>query len=326
LRPMFVGGSQAILRVQELIDKAARSGSTVLIIGESGVGKDVASNEIHARSKRSGRFLAVNCAAIPGDLIESELFGHERGAFTSASARRLGIFEQANGGTVFLDEITEMKPELQPKLLRVLEDHKIRRVGGEESIQVNVRVIAATNRPLHEALESRKLREDLYYRLNVFRIAIPPLRERLEDLDLLVAHFVEELNQEHGKDVDGLDAESLAAFKAYGWPGNVRELRNAIERAVITRERGRIALHDLPEEFYEVRHSEDQFVVRVGSTVEAVEQELIRSTLDATNGNRSRAADILGVSRRSLYVMLHRNGFQPRGKKSGRSGGDVSRT
>jgi transcriptional regulator with PAS, ATPase and Fis domain len=183
---MFVGGSQAILRVRELIDKAARSGSIVLIIGESGVGKDVASNEIHTRSKRSGRFLAVNCAAIPGDIMESELFGHERGAFTSASARRFGIFEQANDGTVFVDEITEMKPELQPKLLRVLEDHKIRRVGGEESIQANVRVIAATNRPLHEVLESRKLREDLYYRLNVFRIAIPPLRDRLEDLDFLV--------------------------------------------------------------------------------------------------------------------------------------------
>ena len=251
MRPMFVGGSQAILRVQELIDKAARSGSTVLIIGESGVGKDVASNEIHARSKRSGRFLAVNCAAIPGDLIESELFWRERGAFTSASARRLGIFEQANGGTVFLDEITEMKPELQPKLLRVLEDHKIRRVGGEESIQVNVRVIAATNRPLHEALESRKLREDLYYRLNVFRIAIPP---------------------------------------------------------------------------FEIRHSEDHFIVRVGSTLEAVEHELIGRTLEATGNNRSRAADILGVSRRSLYVMLHKNGFEPRGKKSGRSVGRDSQT
>src|SRR5260370_4764373 len=159
---MFVGGSQAILRVQELIDKAARSGSTVVIIGESGVGKDVASNEIHARSKRSGRFLAVNCAAIPGDLIESELFGHERGAFTSAAARRLGIFEQANGGTVFLDEITEMKQELQPKLLRVLEEHRIRRVGGEGSIPINVRAIAATNLPLHDALETRKLRPDLY--------------------------------------------------------------------------------------------------------------------------------------------------------------------
>src|SRR6266852_2629528 len=301
---MFVGGSQAILRVQELIDKAARSSSTVLIIGESGVGKDVASNEIHARSRRSGRFLA----------------------FTSAAARRLGIFEQANGGTVFLDEISEMKPELQPKLLRVLEEHKIRRVGGEENVPINVRVIAATNRPLREALDGGKLRADLYYRLNVFRIAIPPLRERLEDLDLLVAHFVEELNQEHGKDVDGLDAESLAAFRAYDWPGNVRELRNAIERAVVTREQGRIALPDLPEEFYEVRHSEDEFVVRVGSTLEAVEHELIRRTLEATGNNRSRAADILGVSRRSLYVMLHKNGFEPRGKKSGRSGGRDSQT
>ena len=176
--------------------------------------------------------------------------------------------------------------------------------------------IAATNRPLHEALESRKLREDLYYRLNVFRITIPPLRERLEDLDLLVAHFVEELNQEHGKDVDGLDAESLAAFRAYDWPGNVRELRNAIERAVVTREQGRIALHDLPEEIYEVRRSEDQFVVRVGSTLEAVEHELIRRTLEATGNNRSRAADILGVSRRSLYVMLHKNGFEAKPKRA----------
>src|SRR5260370_20644531 len=224
---MFVGGSQAILRVQELIDKAARSDSTVFIIGESGVGKYVDANEIHARSKRSGRFLAVNCAAIPGDLIESELFGHERGAFTSASARRLGMFEKANGGTVFMDEIRERKAELQPKLLRVLEDHKIRRVGGEQSIPVKVRVIAATNRPLHEALEGRKLREDLYYRLNVFRITIPPLRERLEDLDLLVAHFVEELNQEHGKDVDGLDAQSLAALTAYDWPGNAPQIRQS---------------------------------------------------------------------------------------------------
>jgi transcriptional regulator with PAS, ATPase and Fis domain len=323
---MFVDGSRATLRVKELIEKVARSNSTVLIIGESGVGKDVASNEIHIRSQRAGRLIAIKCAAIPGDLIESELFGHERGAFTSASARRLGIFEQANGGTVFLDEITEMKPELQPKLLRVLEERKIRRVGGEESIPVNVRVIAATNRPLDEALAGGKLREDLYYRLNVFRIAIPPLRERLEDLDLLVAHFVEELNREHGKDIEGLDPESMAALRAYSWPGNVRQLRNAIERGVVTRERGLIALNDLPEEIYEVRHSEEQFVVRVGSTLESVGQELIRRTLDATNGNRSRAAEILGVPRRSLYVMLHRNGFEPRGKKSGRSGGRDSQT
>ncbi len=187
-------------------------------------------------AERSGRFLAVNCAAIPGDLIESELFGHERGAFTSASARRLGIFEQANGGTVFLDEIAEMKPELQPKLLRVLEDQKIRRVGAKKAFRLRF-------------------------------ASSPPLIARC-----------------------------------------------------------RIALRDLPEEIYEVKQSEDQFVVRVGSTLASVEQELIRRTLDATNGNRSRAAEILGVPRRSLYLMLHRNGFQPRGKKSGRSGGDVSRT
>jgi transcriptional regulator with PAS, ATPase and Fis domain len=176
-------------------------------------------------------------------------------------------------------------------------------------------------RPLREALDGGKLRADLYYRLNVFRIAIPPLRERLEYLDLLVAHFVEELNQEHGKDIDGLDSESMAALRAYGWPGNVRELRNAIERAVVTRERGRIGVHDLPEEIYEVKHSEDQFVVRVGSTLESVEHALIRRTLEAAGDNRSRAADILGISRRSLYAMLHRNGFQPRRKKSRRSGG-----
>ena len=177
-------------------------------------------------------------------------------------------------------------------------------------------MIAATNRPLRQALEERKLREDLYYRLNVFRIAIPSLRERLEDLDLLVAHFVEELNQEHGKDVDGLDAESLAAFKAYGWPGNVRELRNAIERAVVTREQGRIALRDLPEEIYEVKHSEHQFVVRVGSTLESVEQELIKRTLEAAGDNRTVAAQMLGVGRRQLYVLMHKNGFHPKAKRA----------
>lgn len=315
---LFLGRSQAILRVLELIDKAARSSSTVLIIGESGVGKDVAANEIHRLSGRPGRYLPKNCAAFGEGLIESELFGHERGAFTSAVDRRPGIFEQANGGTVFLDEITEMKLELQAKLLRVLEERQVTRLGGHTPISIDVRVIAASNRPMQEALEAGKLRPDLYYRLKVFQIPIPPLRGRLEDLELLVAHFIEEINREQSKDVEGLDNEALALLKAHTWPGNVRELRNAIERAVVTRERGLIVPSDLPEEIYEVRHGEDQFVVRVGSTLESVEHELIRRTLEATGDNRSRAADILGVSRRSLYVMLHRNGFQPRGKKSGR--------
>jgi transcriptional regulator with PAS, ATPase and Fis domain len=213
-----------------------------------------------------------------------------------------------------------------PKLLRVLEDRKIRRVGGEESIPVNVRVIAATNRPLHEALEGRKLRADLYYRLDVFRIAIPPLRSDSKTWICSSPTSLMNSIRSTVKDVDGPDAESLAALRAYGWPGNVRELRNAIERAVVTREHGRMTLHDLPEEIYEISRSGDQFIVRVGSTLESVEQDLIRRTLEATGNNRSRAADILGVSRRSLYVMLHRSGFQPRGKKSGRSGGHDPRT
>lgn len=315
---MFLGRSQAIRRVLELIDKAARSSSTVLIIGESGVGKDVAANEIHRLSGRTGRYLPKNCAAFGEGLIESELFGHERGAFTSAVDRRLGIFEQANCGTVFLDEITEMKLELQTKLLRVLEERQVTRLGGHTPIPVNVRVIAASNRPMQEALAVGKLRPDLYYRLKVFQIPIPPLRERLEDLELLVAHFIEAINREQSKDVEGLDSEALALLRAHTWPGNVRELRNAIERAVVTRERGRIVPSDLPEEIYEVGRSEDQFVVCVGSTLKSVEHELIRRTLAATGNNRSRAADILGVSRRTLYLMLHRNGFQPRGKKAGR--------
>jgi transcriptional regulator with PAS, ATPase and Fis domain len=223
---LFLGRSQAILRVLELIDKAARSSSTVLIIGESGVGKDVAANEIHRLSGRTERYLPKNCAAFGEGLIESELFGHERGAFTSAVDRRPGIFEQANGGTVFLDEITEMKLELQAKLLRVLEERQVTRLGGHTPIPVNVRVIAASNRPMQEALAVGKLRPDLYYRLKVFQIPIPPLRERLEDLELLVVHFIEEINREQSKDVEGLDDEALALLKAHTWPGNVREFRN----------------------------------------------------------------------------------------------------
>jgi transcriptional regulator with PAS, ATPase and Fis domain len=245
---MFLGRSQAILRVLELIDKAARSSSTVLIIGESGVGKDVAPNEIHRLSGRTGRYLPKNCAAFGEGLIESELFGHERGAFTSAVDRRPGIFEPANGGTVFLDEITEMKLELQAKLLRVLEEREVTCLGGHTPIPVNVRVIAASNRPMQEALALGKLRPDLYYRLKVFQIAIPPLRERLEDLELVVVHFIEEINREQSKDVEGPDNEALALLKAHTWPGNVREFRNVIEQAVVMREHGRLTPRDLPDE------------------------------------------------------------------------------
>lgn len=311
----MLGRSRAILPILERIDKAARSSTTVLIIGESGVGKDVAAKDIHDRSGRSGPFLPINCSAIPGDLVESELFGHERGAFTSAAARRLGIFEQANGGTVFLDEITEMKLELQPKLLRVLEERKIRRVGGDQSIPVNVRVIAATNRPLDEALRDSKLRKDLYYRLNVFKIPIPPLRERLEDVDVLAPRFIEEVNRDQGKEVDGLDSESLAALKSHGWPGNVRELRNAIEQAVVMRERGRITLQDLPEEVWRVRQTPASFLVQMGTPMREVQRQLLAVALEANNGNRTQAARALGISRRSLYDLLPRDGVARRRNK-----------
>lgn len=314
---MFLGRSQAILRVLELIGKAARSTSTVLLVGETGVGKDVVANEIHNRSGRAGRLLPVNCSAIPRDLIESELFGHERGAFTSASVRRLGIFEQANGGTVFLDEITEMTLDLQPKLLRVLEDHSIRRVGGDENIPVNVRVIAATNRPLDEALRERELREDLYYRLNVFKILIPPLRERLEDLDLLVAYFIEEVNREQGKEVEGLDSESFEALRVCTWPGNVRQLRNAIEQAVVTCEHGRITVRDLPGEIYKSRHKPASITFQVGIAMREAERQFAAITLEANDGNRARTARVLDVSRHRLYELLPVNGV-PRGRNKPR--------
>lgn len=316
---MFLGRSQAILRVLELIDKAARSTSTVLIVGETGVGKEVAAKEIHSRSgRRDKKLVAVNCSTLPRDLAESDLFGHERGAFTSAVGRRLGYFEQANGSTIFLDEITEMSRELQPKLLRVLEEHTIRRVGGEGEIHVDSRVIAATNRIPEEAVRDGHLREDLFHRLNVVCIEIPPLRERLDDLEILALHFIAQINREQGKEVDGLDSACLAAFRAYSWPGNVRELHNTIERGVINCERGRIMLNDLPDHIWKVRRLPAEFTVRVGSTLESVQHELIRRTLEATRDNRTEAAEMLGVERRQLYVLMHRNGFERKSKRNNR--------
>lgn len=309
---LFLGRSQAILRIQELIDKAARSSSTVLIIGESGVGKDVAANEIHRLSGRTGRYLPKNCAAFGEGLIESELFGHERGAFTSAVDRRPGIFEQANGGTVFLDEITEMKLELQAKLLRVLEERQVTRLGGHTPIPVDVRVIAASNRPMQEALAVGKLRPDLYYRLKVFQIPIPPLRERLEDLELLVVHFIEEINREQSKDVEGLDSEALALLKAHTWPGNVREFRNVIEQAVVMREHGRLTPRDLPDEIYKERHKLASLTLHVGTSMREAERQFAALTLDANDGNRARTARTLQVSRNRLYELLPVNGVPPR--------------
>jgi transcriptional regulator with PAS, ATPase and Fis domain len=308
------GRSQAIVQIREFINKVARSKSAVLIVGETGVGKDVVASEIHRHSDRKGRYIPINCSALGEGLIESELFGHERGAFTSAIDRHFGVFEQANSGTVFLDEVTEMKLELQAKLLTVLEDHHVTRLGGRDRIPIDVRVIAATNRSPHDALAQGRLRPDLFYRLTVFQILIPPLRNRADDLEDLVPYFIEEVNRDEGTEVDGVDAECLATLRAYPWPGNVRELRNVLHQTVVTRGLGRIRLQDLPQEILSVRHHEDRFEVRIGASMDEVQRELVWRTLEASAGNRTRAAEILKIPRRSLYDLLQRSGIPPRFK------------
>jgi len=242
----LVGRSLAIRRAIRLIEEAAPTSAPVIITGESGTGKELAARAIHDKSPRHRRpYVAINCAAVPETLIESELFGHERGAFTGADRRREGCFERANGGTLLLDEITEMRPEMQAKLLRVLEDKKISRLGGSGEVAVDVRILAASNRPLERAIREGRLRADLYYRLCVFPIELPPLRDRLDDVPLLAEEFIRAFNLEHRKAVQGIASDCLDALNAHHWPGNVRELRNTIERAVIVSKAPMLSVGDL---------------------------------------------------------------------------------
>ena len=279
----------------------------------------MAAAEVHSLSDRKGRYVPINCSALGEGLIESELFGHERGAFTSAVDRHLGVFEQANNGTVFLDEVTEMKPELQAKLLRVLEDQHVTRLGGRDRIPINVRIIAANNRSPLDAVAQGHLRQGLYYRLKVFQIVIPPRRDRVEDLEDLVPHFIEGINRDEGTEVDGIDCECLAALRTYFWPGNVRELRNVIHQAMISRERGLTTVAILPDDLCQPGHKVEQFVARIGSTLRSAEHEFILKTLEAAGYNRTRAAEILGISRRRFYDLLHKDGFTPRERWPGRN-------
>src|SRR5260370_10554636 len=243
----IIGQSQAMRRVMALVEQAAPSPAWVIIRGDSGTGKEIVARTIHESSpRRNGPYVAINCAALPEGLLESELFGHERGAFTGADQRRAGCFELANGGTLLLDEITEMKPELQAKLLRVIEERKLRRVGGSSDVALNVRVLAASNRDIAGAIRAGRLREDLYYRLNVFTIALPRLSERLDDLPVLADHFVREFARANSKQISGVDNACLEALKARSWPGNARELRHVIERAVITSAGPLVTIADLP--------------------------------------------------------------------------------
>lgn len=312
----FIGKSEEMRRVYELITRIAPSKTQVLITGESGTGKDVAAREIHARSPRANRpFVPVSCAAIPADLLESELFGHAKGAFTDAIADRKGLFEHADGGTLFLDEVTEMPTHLQAKLLRALQDGEIRRVGADAEIRVDVRVIAASNRKIEEAVEAGELREDLYYRLNVIRLEMPPLRDRPGDIPLLARHFAEQFSREHGRDVQEFSAPAMRALFAYAWPGNVRELENVVERAVVLSNDEVIRLEDLPMQFTAVSawraasHATEEVAGEEGyvpASLDEVERQHIQHVLAWTGGDKQAAARVLGIGRATLYRKLER--------------------
>jgi DNA-binding NtrC family response regulator len=305
----MVGSSKAMLEVMRQVEMASPSTASVLITGETGSGKEVVARTVHQLSPRANQpFVAINCSAIPESLMESEIFGHEKGAFTGAAERRLGCFELADGGTLLLDEIGEMPAPTQAKLLRVLEDRKVRRLGSKAETPVDVRVLAATNKDPQQAVSQGKLRQDLYFRLNVFHIHLPPLRDHKEDLALLVEHILAEANRKHGRQVPGVNTEVMELFKSYSWPGNVRELRNVIERAVIACDHGPIGRADLPADFARgpVVQTNELSGLRFppGTTVEAAERELILQTLAATNQNKTRAAELLGLSLKTLHNKL----------------------
>ncbi|HVW10212.1 MAG TPA: sigma-54 dependent transcriptional regulator [Bryobacteraceae bacterium] len=306
----LVAQSAAMRRVFAQLEQAAPTKATILIGGETGTGKEVASRAIHDLSpRRGGPFLAMNCAALPDTLIESELFGHEKGAFTGAADRRAGYFELANGGTLLLDEIGEMPISTQAKLLRVLEDRKIRRLGGAREIEVDVRIVAATNRDLREGIAKGTFREDLYFRLNVFEVHLPALRERREDIPLIARSLIESLNRKHECRVTDIAPDVEALFAEYPWGGNVRELRNVLERAVILAGEGVIQRSHLPAGFaglpgHLVESASGEVTLRPGVTVDEAERRLILMTLKHTNGNRARAAELLGLSVKTLFNKL----------------------
>ena len=310
----FIGVSDATKEVLSLVRKVADTDSTVLITGESGTGKELIARALHYLSPRSDRMLVpINCSAIPAELLESELFGHVKGAFTGAHASRAGKFEAAHNGTIFLDEIAEMSPPLQAKLLRVLQEKSVTPVGGNRAIQVDARVITATNRDLDEEISEGRFRSDLYFRLNVIPIRIPPLRDRRDDIPLLVEHFVGKYNREKGRALEGVRPESIEILRRHTWPGNVRELENLVERIVVLKGSGWLEPSDIPEKIRRAERFLENAIPVLGengldikSATEDFENALIRQALHLSSGNKNRAATLLGLKRTTFVEMLKR--------------------
>ena len=303
----MVGNSDAMREIYTLIEQVAPSSVSVLVTGESGTGKEMVARTIHQLSRRSTQpFVAINCAAVPETLMESELFGHERGAFTGAADRRIGCFELANNGTLLLDEIAEMPFLLQAKLLRVLEDKRVRRLGSSKELSVDVRVVAATNKDPFKAVQENSLREDLLYRLNVINIHLPPLRQRVDDVPLLVQHMIDEMSRRHGKSARLIDAEAMDLLLSHRWPGNVRELRNVIERAVVICNSEQIEKRHLPVHLTDgdATPVTDAVQIPIGMPLDEVERRIILSTLARTDYNKTRTAETLRISLKTLHNKL----------------------
>ena len=304
----IIGNSPAMRAVFEKVRLVADTRSTVLIVGESGTGKELVARAVHQQSsRRQGPFVPINCAAIPETLVESELFGYEKGAFTGATARKRGLFQSAEGGTLFIDEVGELPLGLQAKLLRALENRKVLPVGGSQEVDVDVRLVAATNRDLSEQVEQKQFREDLFYRLKVVELEMPPLRNRPDDIPLLIRHFIDQIAEENGRPIRDIEMDALVALQDYDWPGNVRELRNLLESIIVLSLKEQIELSDLPEQIGKVKSA--RAAIQPGMTMAEIEKEAIRRTLEQTGGRRGETAELLGISVRTLQRKIKEYGL-----------------
>jgi DNA-binding NtrC family response regulator len=303
----LIGRSQKMARILEAVDRVSDMPANILILGESGTGKELIARAIHYNSARArGPFITLNCAAVPGALLESELFGYVRGAFTDAKRDRRGLFQEASGGTLFLDEISEIAVNLQAKLLRAIEEKEVRPLGTNKNERVDTRIVSATNQDLEQRIQEGSFREDLFYRLNVIRLELPPLRERSEDIPLLVEHFIDKFSDQAKRKVTGIEDDALQALMSYRWPGNVRELEHTIERAILMGSESTIGLADLPRSVVAAAHNDASLekALAKGYTLEQLEREYIKRVMESTKGNKTEAARILGVDRTTLYRKL----------------------